>query len=164
MVLVRVGHPISRSKHQKNLPRKSPTMGRILAGCFWTWTLPRKSAPFRYHFHHVHCRLYTRDGAKKNREDVRRCCFSSLPAQWRLACQPAKVACLGGISSEGCNILSPSPVRGSSGSRFAAPWAPRRPDTHGTLLLFLFFSSSTTYFRGSLFWGAGFRAENKDLG
>lgn len=67
MVLVRVGHPISRSKHQKNLPRKSPTMGRILAGCFWTWTLPRKSAPFRHHFHHVHCRLYTRDGAKKQR-------------------------------------------------------------------------------------------------
>lgn len=65
MILVRVGHHISRSKHQKNLARKSPTMGRILAGCFWTWTRPRQSAPLRHHYHHVHRRLYTRDGAKK---------------------------------------------------------------------------------------------------
>lgn len=71
--------------------------------------------------------------------------FFSLPAPWWWACQPAKVACQVGLSShhrnwdllryvggpEGCSI-SPIPVRGSGGSGFAAPGAPRRPDTHGT--------------------------------
>lgn len=178
MILVRVGHHTSLSKRQKNLARKSPTKGRILAGCFWTWTLPRQYAPILHHFHHVHCRLYTRDGAKKTERtsDVAVFLLCRHNGGWpaNLPRWPVKVVYQATMEIGTCCVTSEdlrgatSSGTGSGRESLAAPGTPRRPDTHGTLFLFLFLFFSFLLRLHNLedqwFGGLGFGPENKDLG
>lgn len=152
-------------------------MGRILAGCFWTWTLPRQSAPLRHHYHHVHRRLYTRDGAKKTEWTSDVAVFllcrhhgggpANLP-RWPVklvyqATMEIGTCCVTSEDQRGAVSL-PSQYGDRAG---VALLLPGRLDgqTHMApalfLFLFLFSSSSTTYFRGSMFWAAGFRAREQ---
>jgi hypothetical protein len=61
MIVVRVGHHITTTLTNvlavysaaqalgEDLPRKSPTMGSILASYFWTETLARQSCPLHHY-------------------------------------------------------------------------------------------------------------------
>lgn len=179
MILVRVGHHISRSKHQKNLARKSPTMGRILAGCFWTWTLPRQSAPLRHHYPHVHRRLYTRDGAKKKQSGRLTLLFYFFAGTMAVGLP----TCQGGLSSwsikppwklglaalrrrtRGVQYLSyPSTGIGRESLCCSRGASTARHTWHPPFFFFFSLLLRLHILEDQCFGGLGFGPENKDLG